>query len=246
MSKCTMRPSIGPRVAVVGRVVAEERDAARDAPSVLGVVAERAGRPRVDLHRVEVGDAAPGERGDVLGVLLRGEDRVHRLGHEQRGPHAFDLAPLAHLAVRHRDDDLDELQRRARARRARAPARSTGSPSLPLRELGLGGLVEHDVREQRALRDAARRRARSRPRARSRRPSACRADASRHPIVRSGSRCQRVLTTRTISAKRPSGSPATRRVRREPSSAPSSRSRPGRASGSCATAAPRSCGRPRR
>ena len=145
---------MGRGVAVVGRVVAEERDAARDAPAVFGVVAERARGPRVDLHRVEVGDAAPRERGDVLGMFLRGEDRVDRLGHEQRGAHALDRAPLAQVAARHRHDDLDEVERRA-GTASDAHLAIDRIAVLPLREVGFGRFVQHDVREQRALRQPA-------------------------------------------------------------------------------------------
>ena len=51
-----------PGVAVVARVLAVEEDAADDAAALLGRDAEAAGRPRVDLDLLEVGDAPRGQR----------------------------------------------------------------------------------------------------------------------------------------------------------------------------------------
>ena len=73
---------------------------------------------------------------------------------------------------------LDQVERRARARRAPARARSTGIARLPLRELVLVGLVRARRGRRACARTADRYRARSRPRARSRRRSACRAGAA--------------------------------------------------------------------
>ena len=97
------------RVAVVGRRLAEERDAPADAPALLERQAEVARGPRVDLDEVEVGDAALLERGDVVGVCLQAEDGVERLLEQQPGPHPGHLRPRPHLARRDRHDRLDQL-----------------------------------------------------------------------------------------------------------------------------------------
>ena len=148
-----------PRVAVVGRVVAQERDAARDAPPVFAVVAEHAGRPRVDLHVVEVGDPALGERGDVLGVLLGREDRA-------RSPRSSAArAACRRSSCQSTISPVRRPTRRPRCRSsvgpghddARARAARPGSPGFHRASSSLCRLVQHDVREQRALGHAARR-----------------------------------------------------------------------------------------
>ena len=146
------------------------------------LVAEHARRPRVDLHRVEVGDAALARARRRIGVFLRREDRVHRLGHEQRGPHALDLAPLDAPRRCVTDTTTSMSCNPVPGTTWMRTSRSTGSPSLPTCEVVLVGLVQDDVREERAVGNAARWPARSRPHVRSPRRSACRADAG-HPCA---------------------------------------------------------------
>ena len=95
------------RVPVVGVLGAHVRDAAADAPTRFVLGAERSRRPRVDLHAVEVVDAASAERGLPLGVLLHPDDGHDRLAEEQRGAHARGHGPRAHLALGDRDDDVE-------------------------------------------------------------------------------------------------------------------------------------------
>ena len=201
-----------PGVAVVGRVGAEERDAARDAPAVLGVVAERRRRATGRSARASR-SVMPRrrERGDVLGVLLRGEDRVR--SPRSSAARAACPRPSRHSTtspVRDRHDDLDAGRASGPAPRARATSRSTGSPAFHCAQVVLGRLVQHDVREQRALgqpavgADDLDRAVDLGRREHVERMHGC------PPIVRDGLRCQRVLTTRTSSAKRPSGSSAAR------------------------------------
>ena len=115
--------------------------------SGLGVVAEGTGRPRVDLHRCSM-SVIPRR---ASAAMYSGCSIVVNIAfiasvNEQRRPHPFDLAPLAHLARRHRDDDLDHRQLgTGDDERAQLPVDRVAG--LPLRQDLLGGLVEHDVGE---------------------------------------------------------------------------------------------------
>ena len=187
-------------------------------------VAEHAGRPRVDLHRVEIGDPAPGQRGDVVGMLLRREDRAHRLGHEQRGPHAVDRHATRSISPRVTETTISMSCRSGPGTTTTRTEPLDGVAGLPLRELVL--VRARAARRARTARPRGRgrRRARSRPRVRSRRRSACRADASvTHDLPPVVSACRRRARPRR------SGPRAARRLARSPrsSSAPSSRSPPG-------------------
>ena len=131
------------RVSVVERVGAQEGDAARDAAIGLGGIPEDAGGPRVDLHVVDIGDAAACQRGDVLGMFLRGEDGVHGLTEQQGGPYAVDHVPTDDRIVAEGHDHFDDAESRTvdeldlrRAHRS------------PLSECGLVRLVEDDVHER--------------------------------------------------------------------------------------------------
>ena len=189
------------------------------------VVAEHAGRPRVDLHVVEVGDPAPRERGDVVGVLLRREDRVHRLGHQQRGPHAVDRRATRRISpLRHRHDDLDAAAASGPGTTTHAHLRGRpGRRPSTARASALSGSCSTMCANSAP--------SGTRPDARSDLDRAFDLVAGQHVermrVSHALLRCQRVLTTRTASAKRPSGSPASSRVHRRSSLAPSSRSPPG-------------------
>ena len=152
MSKCTIRPSIGRGVAVVGRVGAQERDAPRDAAALLAVVAEHTGRPRVDLHAVEQ-SVMPRRASAAMysGCCFVVKIAFDGLGHEQRGPHVVDararsmISPVAETTTasmqadsraRHDDDAHLAIDRIAR---------------LPRASVVLRGLVQHELREQRAV-----------------------------------------------------------------------------------------------
>ena len=82
-------------VAVVGRALAVEEDAAHDAAGVLDGQAEVARRPWVDLHLVEIGDAAVGHRLAKAVVLVQSDDGVERLLEAERGTHALDVSTHA-------------------------------------------------------------------------------------------------------------------------------------------------------
>ena len=132
----------GTRVSVVERVGAQERDAARDAAIGLGVVSEHAGGPGIDLHVVDVGDATASERREVLGVLLGGKNRVHRLAEQQGGPNALDHLPADDRVVGQRNDDLDHAESRTVHELYFDRARGG-----PVDELRLVRLVQDDVHE---------------------------------------------------------------------------------------------------
>ena len=144
------------RVGVVRRFRVQERDATRDAPTFFALVTEHARGPGIDLHRVEVGDPALGQRGDVVRVLLGGHDRAHRLRDEQCRPHVGVVAPVDDLALGHRDDHLVQVHRRTRHNNhTHLPV--DGVIRLPARQRLLLRLVQDHVREQRFLGHTTRR-----------------------------------------------------------------------------------------
>ena len=82
---------------------------------------------------------------------------LDRLGHQQRGPH------VGVVAATRRSRRASPTRRPRRGPcvgpgtdDARAPRRSTGSPAFHCASSSLCRLVQHDVREQRALREPAR------------------------------------------------------------------------------------------
>ena len=98
------------RVTVVGRLGAEVRDAAADAAPVLVRGVERPCGPRVDLHLVEVLDAAPAHRRLPVGIRLHAEDGGERLAEQQRRAHAVVHRPRTNIARGDRHDDFDRLE----------------------------------------------------------------------------------------------------------------------------------------
>src|SRR5439155_14358445 len=87
------------RVAVVGGLGAQVGDAAADASSLFLFHTEGTRRPWVDLHEVEVLDAAAAQRGLPFGVLLHAHDGRQRLAEEQRRPHPRPDTPRTHLSL---------------------------------------------------------------------------------------------------------------------------------------------------
>jgi hypothetical protein len=139
-------------VRVVARFHVQEGDATRDAAIVLALVAEHSGRPRIDLHQIEVGDAALGERPDVFGVLLGRHDRTEGFRDEQRGSHVGVITPVDDLALRHRHDHLVQIHRRT-GHHHDPDAPVDGIVRLPARQRLLLRFVQHHVREQRRVGD---------------------------------------------------------------------------------------------
>ncbi len=98
------------RVPVVGRLGAEVGDAAADAAAILVRRVERSRGPRVDLHLVEVFDAATPHRRLPVGILLDADDGGERLTEQERRAHARVHRPRRDLSRGDRHDRLDRLQ----------------------------------------------------------------------------------------------------------------------------------------
>ena len=195
------------RVTVVGLIVAQERDAARDPSSLFAVVAEHPGGPGVDLHAIDHvrGDSPAGKRGQVLGIRANRADRLRGLVHEQGRADRLDFGPRFDHPRADVDDRLDHAAL-GTGNDDTAQTPLDGIAGLPPREHLLHRFVQHDAREQRAVGDPAAL-AQDRDRAldlvtrehleRMRHLGHCRLGV-RHSVP----------TTRNASAARPSGRPA--------------------------------------
>ena len=87
------------------------------------------------------------ERGDVVGVLLGGEDRVARLAEQQRRAHALDRRATRATSPAVTDTTTSTMRSSGPGTISARSSRSTGSPAFQPASDVLVGLVEHDVHE---------------------------------------------------------------------------------------------------
>ena len=135
----------------VARLRLDERDAAPEPlPRLLGRP-EMAGRPCVDLDRVEVGDAAAGHRRLELGMVAHELLGLHQLRDDGHRLHVRPLAPVPDGGRAERDDGLDGLLGIAVEDDHLGRPRGRCAAGCPREDDVLGRLEQGDGDEARAL-----------------------------------------------------------------------------------------------